>query len=222
MQRLSPGRVVCLRGLPPHVTPQRLERVLGLNYRLSAPGEVDAGDGSRNSKGSKRGKGKKLESTQTRPSYDARTYGPVERIPVYSPEQLSDTYLVRLETVSEAMRLVRRWHRSVWRNRAYDRGSEDAARNGSDIVDDADLDEPHAGDEAAARDGEASLLDERSPWLQDIPDTSQTAQGSPTQRRLEARLGESSHPLHFHATTDSNEPRSLGHVRFIIDAQLMH
>lgn len=101
MQKRSPGRVVMLKGLPAHITPERLERILHRSYDLATD---------------------KIQwQPKLRPSsapwdkkQGTRTLGAVVQLRNLTPVEATASFLVRLETVSDAMRLVRKWHRNPW------------------------------------------------------------------------------------------------------------
>lgn len=95
-------------GLPSHVTSDRLRAILGRPYRLA---QDKASISLLNQR--------TIDSTN-RPLVEV---GSIVRVSPhgyvserYETLPQSSSFLIRLETVSDAMRLVRQWHRTVWRS----------------------------------------------------------------------------------------------------------
>lgn len=96
-QKESPGRVVLLKGLPSHLTEARLTRILRSTYLLADDYTHTAKANNANVRSNQE---------QEMPS--------VIRIRNLTPVESTSSFLVRLRTVSDAMRLVRKWHRAKW------------------------------------------------------------------------------------------------------------
>jgi hypothetical protein len=100
MQQNSPGQVVLLKGLP-GMTEQRSERLLSRSYSLSRIELVmPSSSGHRSNKSNS-------------PS-DTSIVGATVKLRNLTPTTATSSFMVRLETVSDAMRLVRKWHRQPW------------------------------------------------------------------------------------------------------------
>lgn len=91
VQRQALGRVVRIRGLPYHISAERLEKILGRYYQL-APDTVQWSD--------QRG--------------TVHHLGAIVKLHDVYDQPMASSFLVRLQTVSDAMMLVRRWHRAAW------------------------------------------------------------------------------------------------------------
>lgn len=96
-QRESPGRVVLLKGLPYHVTVERLTRMLRPSYQLAN----DVADTP------------KTASVDIRSEKDRNLHA-VIRVGRATRDEFTSSFLVKLQTVSDTMRLVRNWHKSRW------------------------------------------------------------------------------------------------------------
>lgn len=123
LQSQSPGRVVLIQGLPRAMDADRLFRILSRDYQL-APDRIEIDLQRYN-----------VEETEAsmegqRPS----TVGAIVKLQEADDSPYFSTFFVRLQSVSDAMRLVRGWHRSVWNHRR--RLAQDQERLGPSTEDD--------------------------------------------------------------------------------------
>jgi hypothetical protein len=94
-QRQSPGRVVLLRGLPQMQQAYYIERLLSRHYSLARD-----------------------TVPWTHVDGITRDLGPVVKlVDIMGRSLFNSSFLVRLATVSDAVMLVRRWHRSAFTNK---------------------------------------------------------------------------------------------------------
>jgi hypothetical protein len=134
MQQQSPGRVVMIKGLPSSFTRQRVEKILSRSYALATETKTYIDE-----------EGNKVPMPAVFEIKDISGQG----------ENYATNFLVQLQTVSSAMTLVRRWHRSVWRNKElekskYDQNEQQSLRSEFD-EDAADDEEDLAGNNNAAK-----------------------------------------------------------------------
>ncbi|MCO5565623.1 hypothetical protein L7F22_019297 [Adiantum nelumboides] len=94
-QKQSPGRVVLLKGLPYHLEADRLLRIIRPTYPLADDFEQIRRERSKNQE---------------------HSLLPVIKIRHVTPVESTSSFLVRFRTVSDALRFVRRWHKSSWDN----------------------------------------------------------------------------------------------------------
>lgn len=137
LQRQSPGRIVLIKGLPGHFTPGRLFKILNRSYQLVKE--------------------------------------PVNRVDEYGKEQaigpvfkLRDgqtnfsSFLVRFQTVSSAMMLIRRWHRTVFNSRDEEKFTASTEQGKVDEND--EMDEKGLRVESRSRAGQSGERDTNSNW----------------------------------------------------------
>jgi hypothetical protein len=104
MQQQSPGRIVMIKGLPTHFSRARVEKILSRSYALATETKTFTDD-----------QGEKVVIPPVFEIKDITGLG----------ENYATNFLVQLQTVSSAMMLVRRWHRSVWRSKEQEKNKYD-------------------------------------------------------------------------------------------------
>lgn len=123
LQCQSPGRVVLIQGLPRAMDADRLYRILMRDYQL-APDRIEIDL-------------QKYNAEETEASMEERgpsTVGAIVKLQEADEFPYFSTFFIRLQSVSDAMRLVRGWHRSVWNHRR--RILQDQERLGPSTEDD--------------------------------------------------------------------------------------